>query len=53
MKPNEPLLFDPAQRAFADAHKTANKMAKKGTTKKRVHEWAESMKAALKAGGRK
>lgn len=53
MKPNEPLLFDPAQKAFADAHKVARKMASKGTSKKRVHEWAEAMKAALQAGGRR
>lgn len=52
MKPNEPQQFDPAQKAFADAHKTARKMAASGTTKQRVRKWAEAMKAALKAGGK-
>lgn len=51
MKPNEPKQFDPAQRSFADAHRTARKMAAEGTTKKRVHKWAAAMKAALQ--GRK
>lgn len=47
MKPNEPKQFDPAQRNFADAHRTARKMAAEGTTPKRVGKWAASMKAAL------
>lgn len=49
MKPNEPATFDAAQRHFAEANRVARKMADKGTTKKRVHKWAEEMKAALTA----
>lgn len=49
MKPNEPIHFDAAQKSFADAHRIARKMAAAGTTKRRVHSWAEAMKAALKA----
>jgi len=47
MKPNEPKQFDPAQRSFAEAHRTARKMASDGTTAKRVSKWAAAMKAAL------
>ncbi|GAA0805756.1 hypothetical protein [Cupriavidus gilardii] len=50
MKPNEPIHFDAAQKSFADAHRIARKMAAAGTTKRRVHSWAEAMKAALQAG---
>lgn len=49
MKPNDPLRFDVAQQRFAEAHRVARKMSGQGTTTKRVHKWAESVLAALRA----